>query len=260
VGADTKPFQTGGNVSARWTDGDDDARIDVVLRRRVLRAAFQPIVRFERGLTAGYHASVRGPLGSPLEHESQLSAVAAHRGVGFQLDELRLHTILDAAYRAKLAAPLTLFVSRTVDAVLRAPFALRDGALPIVVVLDASGAPEEVARAATRVRAEGCAVALRELSPDDAGTALLAGVAPEFVVVDGRTHDVPGAIARTGATLLASGVDHEADAAAMVAAGIGFGYGQRFGRPDLLVRPPAIFDHDGLAPAPGAEVFVDERS
>lgn len=247
-------------MSARWTDGDDDARIDVVLRRRVLRAAFQPIVRFERGLTAGYHASVRGPLGSPLEHESQLSAVAAHRGVGFHLDELRFHTILDAAYRAKLADPITLFVSRTVEAVLRAPFAVRDDTLPIVVVLDASGAPEEIARAAARVRAEDCAVALRDLSPDDAGIALLAGVAPEFVVVDGRTHEVPVAIARAGATLLASGVDHELDVAAMVAAGVAFGYGQRFGRPDLLVRPPAIFDHDGLEPAQEAEVFVDERA
>ncbi len=247
-------------MSARWTDGDDHARIDVVLRRRALRAAFQPIVRLERGLTVGYHASVRGPLGSPLEHESQLATVAAHRGVAFHLDELRFHTILDAAYRAKLAAPITLFVSRTVDAVLQAPLAVRDGVLPLVVVLDAPALDERIGRAATRVRSEGCAVALRALPATDAAAALLTEVAPEFVVVDARTGQVPAEIARSGATLVAAGVDHEADVATMVGAGVAFGYGQRFGRPDLLVRPPAIFDHEGFGRSPhGAVTLTDER-
>src|SRR3954454_21400872 len=51
-------------VSARWTDGGDDARIDVVLRRRIVRAVFEPVLQLDGGLPAGYCGSVRGPLGS----------------------------------------------------------------------------------------------------------------------------------------------------------------------------------------------------
>jgi hypothetical protein len=248
-------------VSARWTDGDDDTRIDVILRRRVVRAAFQPIVRLEPGLTAGYHASVRGPLGSPLEHEGELFAVAAHRGVSRHLDDLRFQTILEAAQRAKLAAPVTVFVSRTVDAVLAAPLVVRTGAFPIAIVLDAQSPDERLAYAATRVRAEGCAIALRDVPPTDEATALLADVPPEFVIVE-RGVSVPDGVAHSDATLIASGIDYDADVTAALGTGVEFGFGQRFGRPDLLVRPPAIFDHDGFGPstaATPAAALADER-
>jgi hypothetical protein len=234
-------------VSARWTDGEDDSRIDAVLRRRVVRAAFQPIVRLERGgLTAGYHGSVRGPLGSPLEHEGELFAVAAHRGVGRHLDELRFQTILDAAQRAKLAAPLTLFVSRTVDAVLAAPSIVRTGAFPIAVVLDGRVVDDRLAYAAIRVRSEGCAIALRDLPASDEAAMLLGDVPPEFVIVE-RGASVSEAVAHSGATVIASGIDYDADVTTTLGHGIEFGFGQRYGRPDLLVRPPAIYDHDGFA-------------
>jgi hypothetical protein len=245
-------------VSARWTDGDDDTRIDVVLRRRVVRAAFQPIVRLDRGLTAGYHASVRGPLGSPLEHEGQLLAVAAHQGVGRHLDDLRFQTILDAAQRARLAAPITLFVSRTLDAVLAAPTIVCAGAFPIVIVLDGSAADERLAYAASRVRASGCAIALHGVA-DPANASAIAAIAPEFVIVEPLAPGTPAARVEAGATPIASGVDYDGDVATVRDAGIEFGYGQRFGRPDLLVRPPAIYDHDGFGPSTApATTFADE--
>ena len=130
-------------MSARWTDGDDDARIDVVLRRRVVRAAFQPVVRLESGLTAAYRGSVRGPLGSPLEHEERLLTAAAYRGVVPQLDDLRFHTITRRGRNARSSGlPCTLFVHRTRRPCSRHDEArLGDGALPLVVSSSTLAAP-----------------------------------------------------------------------------------------------------------------------
>jgi EAL domain-containing protein (putative c-di-GMP-specific phosphodiesterase class I) len=251
-------------LSARWTDGDDDARIDAVLRRRMVRAPFQPIVRVETGLTAAYQASLRGPLGSPLEHEDRLFVAANYRGVARELDELRLRTALEAAQRAKLAAPLTLFVKREAYSVLRNPGPRVEGVgLPLVARFEVgtpTDGPGHLVAAAGRARDFGWRVALAGVvggeASNDQITSLLEAVSPDFVIVDAGASDADGRVldplsdyaSRSGTTLVASAVDNERDAAWVVEAGIAFAYGLRFGRPDLLLRPPTVFDGDGFAP------------
>jgi EAL domain-containing protein (putative c-di-GMP-specific phosphodiesterase class I) len=254
-------------VSARWTDGEDDARIDVVLRRRVVRAVFAPIVRIESGLNAAYAASIRGPLGSPLEHEDRLFTAAAHRGVVRQLDDLRLDATLDAVQRAKLAAPLTLFVKRD-------PTTLLDGTaealaqaarqLPVVVELVSVSAiaPNVLLEAARRVREHACRVAVTNIGTDVRARAVLATLAPDVVKIDAQfvernEHELPELMAcavDAGATCIATGVDSDRDVAIVEAAGIEFAHGLRYGRADLLLRAPVIFDAGGIDAARFAAV------
>jgi EAL domain-containing protein (putative c-di-GMP-specific phosphodiesterase class I) len=256
-------------VSARWTDGEDEARVDVVLRRRLVRAAFQPVVRLDTGLTAAYHASLRGPLGSPLEREDRLFTVAAHRGLRREFDDLRLATTLDAAERARLAAPLTLFVRRDVEAAAgdRRVFDATATAFPVVVEFDAGfvTTTARAAEAAARTRAAGWKVALANVTPDDGALALLATVRPEYVGIEAdlwsRDTDafapvIEHAMANES-TLLASGIDTERDATLLTGTDVAFGYGLRFGRPDLLVRAPQVFDPAGCVAPAGTVVVAD---
>jgi hypothetical protein len=60
----------------------------------------------------------------------------------------------------------------------------------------------------------------------------------------------------TGSVLIAEGLDSDHDVAAMRAAGIELGHGLRFGRPDLLVRAPVLFDAAGLRANRTATVAV----
>jgi hypothetical protein len=258
--ADTPSGWEEAPVSARWIDGDDDARIDVVLRRRVLRAVFQPIVRFETGLAAAYRASVRGPLGSPLEDEGRLFAAAAHRGLADAFDDVRVQTIFDAARRARLDAPVALCVPRDPAGVLTHPLPVAGGA-PIVLELDAAaltlreGAAVE---AAARARAGGWRVALRNVLSGHA-FGLLSAIGPELVCVGAREvaddADALGVLREQYAggvmpLLVADGVGADHDVHRLAAAGVAFGSGHRFGRADLLLRAPVLFDQYGLAPAP----------
>jgi len=231
-------------VSARWTDGEDEAYVDVVLRRRLVRTAFQPMVRLESGLAGAFHALTRGPLGSPLEHPDRLAGAALARGVATQLDQLCFVTALDAAERARLASPLRVFVPRAPISVLH-DVAL-DARVPAVIELRAS-APFDVLRdAATRAREFGYEIALDDVMRDDAA-AIVEDIQPDFVMVAASACDVLMPIlAGCSAVPIAVGLDTEFATAQALAAGIEYGYGLRFGRPDLLVRAPVVFDRAGL--------------
>ncbi|MCU1426857.1 MAG: hypothetical protein JWL83_857 [Actinomycetia bacterium] len=228
-------------MSARWTDGDGDGQVDVVLRRHLVRTAFAPIVTLESGLTSGFRAVTRGPIGSSLEHAHNLYAAASRRGLLAQCDELCFENAVEAATRAKLHTPLAVIVRR--DASYTPSPSERD--FPIVIELDASAVSEKtLIDACLRARAAGYAVALRA-GRDDLPTD--AGFAPDLVLVDVHRTE-PGMLDAIPSTalLIAEGLDAEGDLERARSLGIDYGCGPRFGRPDLLVRSPAVFDRRGL--------------
>lgn len=244
-------------MSARWTDGEDDARIDVVLRRRVVRAVFQPVLRLTTDLPAAYHATVRGPLGSPLETYERLVAAAAHRGVARDLDHLCFAVILDAAERARLAAPLAIVMH--CDAATLATLDHPAAAVPfgVIVELDTpSPASATVLRdAATAAHEQGWRVALRTSDHSDAGIALVDAAGADVVKVDVHTVDTVAcrrfvdAMRERHVALVAEGLHAEADVQRAVELGFPHGHGMRFGRHDLLVRAPVLFDREGVTAA-----------
>jgi EAL domain-containing protein (putative c-di-GMP-specific phosphodiesterase class I) len=231
-------------VSARWTDGEDEAHVDVVLRRRLVRTAFQAIVGLDRALPCAFHALTRGPLGSPLEHSDRLAGAAASRGLATELDQLCFATALDAAERARVTAPLRIFVPRAPISV------LTDNALdhqvPAVIELSAHAPLDTLRDAAMRARELGYEVALHAVTGNNE-VAVVEKIKPDFVMVSaGACDPLASMLADCGAVLIATGLDTEFATSQATAAGVEFGYGLRFGRPDLLVRAPVVFDHAGL--------------
>jgi EAL domain-containing protein (putative c-di-GMP-specific phosphodiesterase class I) len=252
-------------VSARWTDGEDDARIDVVLRRRVVRAVFQPVLRLATNLPAAYHATVRGPLGSPLETYERLVNAAAHRGVARDLDELCFAVILDAAERARLTAPLAIAVHRDTDTLATLPASPHPAPFGVIVELDAPATSAHVATvlaAAVAAREQGWRVALRGVAPSPAGLASIDTIDPDVVKIvvpatDGPAcHAFVDAVRERGVALVAEGLDTETDVQRATAMGVAHGHGLRFGRHDLLVRAPVLFDREGVTAVAPAEVPV----
>jgi EAL domain-containing protein (putative c-di-GMP-specific phosphodiesterase class I) len=230
-------------VSARWTDRGEGTDIELVLRRRLVRATFAPIVALDTGLTAAFRASIRGPIGSLLENPASLYIAAARRGMLAACDDVCLDSTLDAAARAKLAAPLAVFTHR--DA--HTPITRRDADFRVVVEFDASAAPAHItADAVARARAHGYAVALRTNdAPDSLPTAA------DYVIVDIHRADAASLDAvHASSVTIAESLDTEADVERAWQLGVQYGLGLRFGRPDLLVREPLVYDRRGLGAAP----------
>jgi EAL domain-containing protein (putative c-di-GMP-specific phosphodiesterase class I) len=209
-----------------------------------VRTAFQPIVRLDNALPCAFHALTRGPLGSPLEHPDRLVSAATARGMATELDRLCFTTALDAAERARVAAPLRVFVPRGPISLLHDE--IPDQHVPAVIECSALAPFDALHDAAARARELGYEIALDDVAHEDA-IAIVETIQPDFVMVTATACDVVAPmLTASPAVLIAVGLDTELAAAQAFAAGIEYGYGLRFGRPDLLVRAPVVFDHAGI--------------
>jgi hypothetical protein len=243
-------------VSARWTDGEEDANVDVVLRRRLLRAAFQSIVCIDSELTAGLRAVIRGPLGSPLERADQLFAAAERRGRVTPLDTLCFDVVVEAGDRAKLQAPLAVFADRDVTAFVANPTAPATKTSPIVLVFAATTTQvRPLVDATALARRLGYCVAFS--ITDERDVPAVTATTPDYVIVDTRTIDAASVTTlASSATLIAAAVDSETTLAHARELGIAYAYGMRFGRPDLLVRAPLVFDRAGVKMRPRSSIWI----
>jgi hypothetical protein len=229
------------SVSARWTDGGEGTDVELVLRRRLVRATFAPIVALDTGLTAGFRAVMRGPIGSLLEQPASLYNAASRRGLLSECDDVCLDNTIDAATRAKLTTPLAVFVHR--DA--HSPLVARDTAFRLVVEFDAA-TTAVTTDAVQQAQANDVTVAVR------AGEDLSAVPAnADYVIVDLHRVDASALDAlRTSCVVIAEALDAEADVERAWQLGVGYGFGLRFGRPDLLVREPLVTDRRGIVARP----------
>jgi EAL domain-containing protein (putative c-di-GMP-specific phosphodiesterase class I) len=244
-----------------------------VIRERLLSAVFQPVVHLESGQAVAYEAVPRGPAGTALERPEALSAAAGPAGLLTELDVAVRAVVLDAAVRARLDPTTALFV-RTVapDASVAVP---EDPPLARVLGTFADGAPgvdsHPVVEAAARVRAAGGGVALD-------GVALLSLLNPDVVrlavsALDPRANpDLPrvqAALAayreRTGANVLVTGIENEAQARLARAYGATLGTGVHCGRLGPLPAVPRTVAHPVelvpalTAPELRAPVIATER-
>jgi EAL domain-containing protein (putative c-di-GMP-specific phosphodiesterase class I) len=232
-----------------------------VVRKRLLSAVFQPVVHLESGQAVAYEAVPRGPAGTALEQPEALCAAAAPAGLLAELDAAVRAAVGDAAVRARLDPATALFV----------PTVAPDGSVAVpadpvpirALEVFADQAPgvdvAPVVAAAARVRAAGGGVALD-------GVRLLSLLNPDVVrlpvsVLDPRANpDMPrihAALAahreRTGAPLLVTGIENEAQARLARAYGATLGTGVHCGRLGQLPAVPRTVAHPvELVPAPTA--------
>lgn len=241
------------------------ASIDEVVDARAVTTVFQPIVRLDgrpgdRAEVVGMEALSRGPRHTPWETPAALFAAAREAGRQAELDWVCRAFAYREAVDNDLPDGITLFVNAEpatfatpcppdlAGTILAAQLRLR-----VVTDLPERAVTEDplaVVAAGTACRAAGGGVALDDVGAEPGSLALLTLLHPDVVKVDltyAETH-VFNAVAayaeRSGATILAEGIETEADLATARALGATLGQGFLFDHPgplqllgNTLVRP-----------------------
>ena len=237
-----------------------------------VRAVFQPVVDLGTHALAGFEALARGQAGTPLE--SPVALFAAARADG-RLAELELScqtAAVDAAEAAGWSAPLGLFLNVEPELIEQATMpaqlavwerAQRRG--PVVIELTERALtrhPAELLRGVDQLRELGCLIALDDVGADDRSLALMPFLRPDVVKLDlrliqsrpsdeiaGVVHAVLAEAERSGAVVVAEGIETDAHLETALAFGATLGQGFRFGRPGPLELGDAVRGLD-LAPRP----------
>lgn len=233
--------------------------LERILSERDLTAAFQPIVEILSGDVVAYEALARGPEGSPLQRPDRLFATAAAAGLVAELDWLCRATAVEAAFDARLGRSAALFLNCEPTAIgspcpqeHRAVWERAERELDLVLEITeraVTDRPAELVRVIGEHRAAGRGIALDDLGADVRSLALLPLVAPDVMKLDlSLVQDRPStdqaaivsAVAheheRTGAQVLAEGIESEQHLAVARTLGATLGQGWHWGRPGPL-RP-----------------------
>ena len=248
-------------MSMRWSMGSvlTEASLERVIASGGVTAHYQPIVELATCRTVGFEALARGPQGSPYEMPGQLFPAAEAAGLRVELERACLSAAFKGASQAGLAGGGALFVNLEpgllqqgdVDRLLH--LKERVGAeIPIYVELterELVRNPMQLLRSVDRMRSAGLRIALDDVGADSASLALLPFLDPEVIKLDlslvhahprGEVAEIVHAVnaesERTGAIVLAEGIEHEQHLDRARAIGATLGQGWYFGRPGPLDR------------------------
>ncbi|PRY50766.1 PAS domain S-box-containing protein/diguanylate cyclase (GGDEF)-like protein [Geodermatophilus tzadiensis] len=220
---------------------------------RGVHSVFQPIVELDTGRVVAYEALARGPVG-PLERPDALFAAARAAGRLAELDEACRAAAFRGAVDAALVAPLTLFVNVEPEVLDTAPLAdllaiaeRAPGRLRVVMEITEralAARPAELLRTVERVRELGWAIAVDDVGAESMSLAFLPLLCPDVVKLDLRlVQERPGpAVAeimnavnayaeRSGAVVLAEGIEDGDHLRTALGLGATLGQGWLFGRP-----------------------------
>ena len=247
-----------------------------------VRSLYQPVVDLETGGVLGYEALARGPEGTPLESPISLLDDARRDGRLAEVDWQCRASALSGALTAEMGSSLTLFINVAADTenlvdivpeihaevVERATRELR-------VVLEVTeqaivSQPAHLLRLIDWARARMWGIALDDIGADPNSLAIMPFLEPDVVKLDLRlvqeqaspeTGNLVSAVLaqaeRTGAQVVAEGIETEAHRATALALGATLGQGWLFGRPAALgtdlPTPPRAIELQRLPPD-GAEV------
>jgi EAL domain-containing protein (putative c-di-GMP-specific phosphodiesterase class I) len=240
-------------TTAPETGGD----LDQVLDARAVRAVFQPLIDLDSGDVLGYEALARGPAGSPLESPGALVPAAYASGRVAELDWACRAAAFGAACRAELHPSLSLFVNcEPVSLGVACPDDLRplveaaERQLHVVMEVTERAVardPAGLLGAVARARAVGWGVALDDVGAEPASLAVMPFVRPDVIKLDlrlvqGRTtaevarivNAVRAQAERTGARILAEGIETRRHAEIARSLGATIGQGYLYGRPGML--------------------------
>lgn len=227
-----------------------------LMKSGAVRAVYQPIVDLADGRPIGYEALARGPFGSSLEMPDALFRAATEEGILGSFDRACRGVALAGALNAGLGSEDLLFLN-VEPAGLEAEGVLDRigeeglGSVSVVVELTEralAARPSEVLAAVRWLRERGCRIALDDVGIDPRSLGLMPFVAPDVIKLDrGLTQGViPEAAAarvinavraeseRSGAVILAEGIETEGQRRRAVAMGARLGQGWLFGRPGPL--------------------------
>lgn len=230
-----------------------------LLDARAIDMAFQPIVQVETGTAVGYEALARPPEGiSPVD----LLAAARQLGREEELDWICRAAALRGALAANLPPDLALFVNVEPRALgspcppdLTHVVAAADLRLNIVLEVTErrlADDPASLLAAIDHARTNRMGLALDDVGADPASLAMMSLICPDVIKLDlslihGRptaavariVNAVQAEAERTGAAILAEGIESPRHVNMARAMGATFGQGWFYGRPGPLPRHPA---------------------
>ncbi|HVM27493.1 MAG TPA: EAL domain-containing protein [Mycobacteriales bacterium] len=234
-----------------------------VLGATALRAAYQPVVSLETGQVLGFEALARGRCAPDL-----LLRQAREDGCIAELDWACRAAALAGALDAGLGSTLTLLVNVEPDTAVAVPAGLCElvarAETDLRVVLEITERavvqrPSELMRVVDWARARNWGIALDDVGQDPASLALMPFLEPDVVKLDlrlvqerptpeiGRVMSAVTAQAeRTGAVVLAEGIEDDEDRQAALALGATVGQGWLLGRPEPL--PSSMTQPDDVLP------------
>jgi EAL domain-containing protein (putative c-di-GMP-specific phosphodiesterase class I) len=215
-----------------------------------VQAAFQPIVDLRDGSVIGFEALARPRDGSSPE---QLFALARRQGRLAEVDRACRQAALRDAAAAGLGAPFALFLNADAGALEHEVPELPSGHATLVMEITESALterPDAVLRSLTALRTQGWGVSLDDIGADSRSLALMPLLYPDVIKLDLKllSRRDPAAIARVvtavgfeaerrHATVLAEGIDSDAQLAMARAAGATLGQGFMLGEPGPLPDP-----------------------
>ncbi|HVM18845.1 MAG TPA: EAL domain-containing protein [Egibacteraceae bacterium] len=231
--------------------------LDRILSKRAITPVFQPLVDLRTHQVIAYEALSRGPAGSPLQRPDLLFQAARELGRVNELDWACRAAALEAALEGKLGQGVTLFMNVEPD-VLGSPvpdelqFVQRMAERSLRVILEVTERaltvrPAELLRALEWARERWWGVALDDVGANPDSLALMPFVKPDVIKLDFRfLHEQPNdemrrimdvvhaESARTGAVILAEGIETEENLQQAISLGATMGQGWYFGRPEAL--------------------------
>jgi EAL domain-containing protein (putative c-di-GMP-specific phosphodiesterase class I) len=222
-----------------------------------IRSVYQPIVRLADRRVIAYEALARGPAGSRLERPDVLFAAARQQGLETALDWECWRAALRGALESGLGSDRTLFVnvepSSAASWVPESGDPLLEDALdrfPLVVELTERALPNhttDLIPLAEDLRRRGARIALDDVGTDPRSLALMPFLRPDVIKLDLQlmqnspsreiaetVHAVNAEAERTGALILAEGIETEEHLRRALALGASYGQGWLFGRPGEL--------------------------
>jgi EAL domain-containing protein (putative c-di-GMP-specific phosphodiesterase class I) len=259
LGAGLRP--AGGMVSDRREE------FDRILDGRLLTPVFQPVVDLSTDRPVGYEALIRGPHGSELESPGALFREAYLCGRSAELDWACRAAAFRVAMEEGLPREFTLFVNvEPVSLMTECPADLLEtvelGTRNLTVVLELTERyliddPAGVLEAVRIARADGLGIAIDDLGAEPASLAMMPLVRPDVIKLDlslvqegptllvARTvNGVLAEIERTGATVVAEGIETDRHKATGLAMGAVLGQGWFYGRPAPLPSAlPSVGEH-----------------
>jgi EAL domain-containing protein (putative c-di-GMP-specific phosphodiesterase class I) len=249
---------------------------DDLMRRRALGTVFQPIVRLDDRRTVGYEALVRGPAGSPLASANALLDAAYRADRVVEFDWVARACACRAALDGQLGPNRLLFLNIE-------PLALGTDCPPDLwpdierafgvfkVVLEITERsvgrdPRSLFEGVDRQRPTAAGLALDDVGPMTTALAMLpvlsadlikldltvtqaSTTAPSMKVLDIALEEAE----RTGATILAEGIETDDHLRQASAFGADLGQGNYFGQPGPL--PPD--ERDSIVASVDSEAIVD---
>jgi EAL domain-containing protein (putative c-di-GMP-specific phosphodiesterase class I) len=226
-----------------------------VIDDRAIWTVFQPIVRLDTREVIGYEALSRGPAGTRWQDPLAMFAAARAIGRAGELDWICRAKAHEGAAAAGLSPHLVLFVN-VEPSTLREPcppdllpafVRTHDRVMMEFTERDVAADPAALLMATAGHRAAGHGVALDDVGAEPESLALMPFVHPDVVKLDLRllhnpdspqTAQVVNAVIahaeRTGALILAEGIEREAHLALARSMGATLGQGWLLGRPAPL--------------------------